>query len=146
MEKAFRKASEVIETHWLPFYIDSFPPIVINITDGEPTNERPTLREAKHLMSLSSNDGPTLLLNVHISATDQKKLILPASMPEGMSDYAKFLFEISSVLPAVMIDAARLQNLNPESGARGCVFNADADLLTRILVFASGPPAAGGAR
>ena len=65
MCQALTQAHDVL-AHWLAQHPDSFPPIVINITDGEPTDGDPS-SAADALRSLATSDGNVLLFNVHLS-------------------------------------------------------------------------------
>jgi len=52
---------------WVGKHPNSYPPIVINISDGEATDSGP-VPQAEALTSLCTNDGNVLLLNCHISS------------------------------------------------------------------------------
>jgi hypothetical protein len=51
--------------------------------------------------------------------------------------FANFLFDISTVLPYGLASRAKDVGFNVEYGARGFVFNADAETLISILNFGS---------
>ena len=57
---------------WIQDHPNSFPPIVINVTDGEATdvedNVQGPLEYAESVKSLHTGDGNVLLLNCHLSA------------------------------------------------------------------------------
>ncbi|MEO1630783.1 MAG: vWA domain-containing protein, partial [Bacteroidota bacterium] len=65
MCQALDYATQVART-WIDAYPRAFPPVVLNITDGEATDGDP-LRYAQQLRSFGSDDGEVLLLNVHLS-------------------------------------------------------------------------------
>ena len=82
---------------------DSFPPLVFNITDGEASDaDYDMLRgAAERLKATGTNDGATLLVNVHISSgLQQQPILFPAvtEMPEELR-YASLLMEMSSTIP-----------------------------------------------
>ncbi len=141
MDLAFDEARNLIEKTWLPKFLDSFPPIVINITDGEPDDIPSATRSAKSLMSLKANDGNVLLFNAHISSANAGELSLPSSLPSSVASnkFVHFLFDISSEIPAPLYPRAEQAGLQPEPGARGCLYRADAELLTKMIVFGSNP-------
>lgn len=122
---------------------DSFPPILINITDGIPTDmdesELPQLTET--LKSISTSDGAALVWNIHISAEEGEAVLMPGSSDGIVNDYARYLFEASSELPETMANIGR-QNYKMEldEGARCFAFNANATELTKLLVLASSAP------
>src|SRR5262249_38290683 len=76
MCSAFRKASEIVQG-WASEHEKSFPPIVINITDGESTDGDP-IPEASALTSLGTDDGPVLLFNAHLSSASGAPIELPS--------------------------------------------------------------------
>lgn len=82
---------------------DSFPPIVINITDGEASDaDYDMLRAAaSRLKATGTRDGATLLVNVHISSSNQQIPIIFPTVAEMTDElrYANVLMEISSVVP-----------------------------------------------
>lgn len=82
---------------------DCFPPLVINITDGEATDgtEEQFFEAARKVKGLSTNDGNVLLMNVHISNCDCDSIVFPSSTERCPleSKFAKLLFDTSSVMP-----------------------------------------------
>lgn len=90
---------------------ESFPPIVINITDGEPTDcTEIDLRDVCTLIKrTATEDGNTLLINIHISTVHRlNSIIFP--MQEELSqacNKARLLADCSSVMPAALNEAIR---------------------------------------
>lgn len=87
----------------------SFPPIVINITDGEPTDcDDNELRDiSAQLRRTGTEDGATLLLNIHICSDWMLQSIL-FPMPDelvGAGRQARLLAECSSIMPTAFDDA-----------------------------------------
>lgn len=136
MTEAFEKAYQLI-ANWITSHKNSFPPIVINITDGEPDNQTTAKSAAQKLSQLATNDGKVLIMNAHISNKQAGKVELPSSSSGLQDSYAQFLFDISSELPSVMIERAAAMGFNPQSGARAFVYNADAETMIRLLTFGS---------
>lgn len=134
MTEAFEKAIELTST-WVEQHPDSFPPIVINITDGEANNLTSAKTAARALTQLQTNDGNVLLINAHISGGMEGEIILPASLEElAISDsYAQFLFDISSQLPPLMLERAAASGWEPSPFARGFVYNAKLETLIQLL-------------
>lgn len=83
--------------------MESFPPIVINITDGEATDagEDKLIDSAERIKALSTRDGNALLFNIHLAGNECERVV---SFP-GKGDtlpfipYARLLWEMSSILP-----------------------------------------------
>ena len=85
---------------WLNQHPSCFPPIVINITDGEATDGDPS-DSANLIKTLKSNDGEVLLFNLHISSQRATPIEF-ADSEDGLPDrFAQLLFRMSSILPVV---------------------------------------------
>jgi hypothetical protein len=109
-----------------------YPPLVVNITDGEPTDGDPEI-QAGRIRQLTSEDGATLLFNVHISSRAELPLEFP-DHEDGLPDSnARRLFRMSSCLPPPMHGPARQAGINVSTGTRGFVFNADMASIVRFL-------------
>jgi hypothetical protein len=137
MCQALREAQTVIN-HWLLQHPDCFPPIVINITDGEATDGDP-LSPAHQLRELQSSDGRVLLFNVHLSSVGGLPIEFPDSDLELPDQYAKQLFNMSSVLPEHIRLAAEQEGFRVSSNSRGFVFNADIVSVIRFLDIGTRP-------
>ncbi len=137
MAEGFQQACKGVEK-FVSGNPNSFPPIVINVTDGEPSNFDTAATEVKKLGQLKTTDGNVVLMNAHISTASAGKVELPSSN-SGFSGnrFANFLFDISTVLPETFATRAKDVGFNVESGSRGFIFNADAEALIRILNFGS---------
>lgn len=139
MAEAFDLAREKVE-FFAKQCPDSFPPVVINITDGEPQGFDKARVAAQRLTATGTYDGNTLLLNAHIDQAASGQLTLPSTNSEFRhNNCANFLYEIASVLPEKLANAARgmgFADVVP-GVTKGFVFNADADTLVRFLNFGS---------
>jgi len=134
---ALKAASDVVQ-RWVSEHAKGFPPIVINITDGEATDGDPK-PEAQALCSLGSDDGAVLLFNIHLSSTAGAPVEL-AARPDGLPDaFAKQLFEMSSQLTPFMIGRAKELGMPAEDGARGFVFNAQPVQVIQFLDIGTRP-------
>lgn len=106
MYRALSKTHELI-TDWVeaPDHRQGFPPMIINISDGEATDaDRSQLVAlASQIKALSTADGGTLLLNIHIQGEENApRAIFPRSVAEVPVDLnARTLYEMSSELPEV---------------------------------------------
>jgi uncharacterized protein YegL len=138
MAEAFQEAYNLV-SNWTQSHKSSFPPVVINITDGEPNDESQAKTAALQLSQTGTDDGNTLILNAHISTKMGGKVELPSSANGLPDSNAQFLFNISSELPPVMLDGARAVGFEPSNGARGFVYNADAEVMIRLLDIGTKP-------
>ncbi len=123
---------------WLTEHPDCFPPLVINITDGEATDGDPS-PIAENIRSLKSSDGNVLLFNVHLSSYKGIPIQFPATESGLPEEYAKLLFNMSSVLPDSIKETASQEGYPVSDGTRGFVFNADMVALINFLDIGTRP-------
>jgi hypothetical protein len=131
MSAAMDRAGGVL-ANWVQGHPQSFPPIVINISDGNATDGDPRVW-ARRIMSLATQDGNVLLFNLNVSALPARPLFFPDNPAVLENDYARLLFEMSSVLPPYMVELARGLGLQVPPGGRGFVYNADMVAVVRFL-------------
>ena len=130
MTGALTRAAAVVEA-WLARHPGCFPPIVINITDGESSDGDPSpVAEAIKLQT--SADGPVLLLNAHLSSDAGPSIYFPDSVAELPNDYARLLFQMSSYLPRYMREILAQEGRPVSDGMRGFVYNAQ---LVEVISF-----------
>ncbi len=118
---------------WIAAHPDSFPPIVIHITDGESTDGDPTAA-AGQLAALSTSDGNVLLFNLHYTGESVNPILFPNSDAGLPTEFAQRLFQISSPLTPYMVEQARKElqrDVAPD--ARGYAYNADFAALVTFL-------------
>jgi hypothetical protein len=123
---------------WALAFPESFPPIVINITDGMYTDS-PYLGVdvatwAQRLTSISTADGNALLFNIFLSPHQADGVWFPET-PDALPRPGPELFEISSPMPKPMAENARSAGIDVAPGARGLVFNADLAMLVKFLTI-----------
>jgi len=124
---------------WLAAHPGCYPPIVVNITDGEPNPGSDPAGEARQIMGLSSGDGNVLLYNIHISSLNANPVMFPDAATGLPDKYARFLFDISSVLPDKTQAIARQQGFPVTESSRGFAFNADMVQLISFLDIGTRP-------
>ncbi len=137
MCKALADARRIIKD-FLEDHRNCFPPIVINITDGESTDGDPS-SAAQELTSLASSDGNVLFFNLHLSGGNSSPLEFPDAEDSLPNDFSKLLFKASSPLPQYMQSIALQEGFPINPGARGFVFNADIVSLIRFLDIGTRP-------
>jgi len=137
MSTAFKTAADIVQ-RWVAEHPKGFAPIVINITDGESTDGDP-IPDAKALGSMGTEDGATLLFNIHLSSSAGNPIELPAS-DEGLPDkFSKQLYEMSSALTPFMVSRAKELGMSAGDGARGFVFNAQPTQVIQFLDIGTRP-------
>ena len=136
MHEAFEHAAEIVQG-WCSEWPDGFPPIVLNITDGAADDPALTALAAKKVMDLHTGDGNALVFNFFIGA-NRSTVILPQGTAELAGDcLAEFLFNISSVLPEPLREAAIADGIPAEPGARCFGYNAEPATTVEFLNFGS---------
>ena len=131
MGQALSLAHHILEG-WVGRHPNSYPPIVINITDGEATDSGP-VPQAEALCSLTTNDGNVMLFNCHISSKQLDPIVFPEGDDDLPDSFARTLYSVSSPLPEGLREMAKSENFVLGSGARGFAFNADLVELIRFL-------------
>ena len=131
MSAALDRAGALVAP-WVQGHLGSFPPIVVNVSDGAATDGDPRVW-SERIRSLATDDGNVLLFNLNLSALGGDPLFFPSRDEDLANDYARTLFEMSSPLPGYMASLAAAQHLPVGHGARGYVYNADVSALVRFL-------------
>jgi hypothetical protein len=128
---ALARAKDLV-VGWTASHPRGFPPIVINLTDGE-ANDGDPIASAGLLMQLRTDDGAVLLFNLHISAAGGSPVIFPDNASSLPNVYARSLFDMSSELPPHMRVYAAQKHSNVTEGSRGFVYNSDIVTLIQFL-------------
>jgi hypothetical protein len=115
-----------------------FPPIVINISDGEPTDGDPTV-PAQAVTQLSTSDGNILLFNIHISSQNASPIVFPSSEEALPDDHARLLFSMSSRLPNFLRTFVQQEGIDVSENTRGFAFQADLVTLIKFLDIGTRP-------
>lgn len=131
MAQAMNECGRLV-AQWVQTHPGSFPPIVINISDGAATDGDP-VEWTQRLESLATQDGNALVFNVNISAIQGDPLVFPSDASALTDRYAQQMFNMSSQLPGFMHEMAGMQGHKVSAGARGFVFNADITTVVNFL-------------
>lgn len=148
MYEALLKARELI-AEWCsrPQNLDSFPPMIINISDGEFSD-----CHAHEMMDLATTikregtcDGSVLFVNVHLEPnSDCRSLVFPdAEEMEGFNPTARLMADISSDMPEPFTrDIMILKGRRYADTYKGMAYNANIVELISMLEIGSrsGPP------
>lgn len=137
MTKAFQNA-KLLCNDWINWgnHRDCHPPIIINITDGEATDGGwggSNLRnEVEQIKRLATNYGNVNIFNIHISGSAGDRELFPNFQPNKDKN-AALLYDLSTPLNENMIRIAQQKGYNIEQGAKGYVFNGNANDLINFL-------------
>lgn len=137
MCQALGQAQSILQ-HWLTAHPSCFPPIVINITDGEATDGDPS-GPANAIKRLASSDGEVLLFNLHTSSQRATPIEFPDSDAGLPDQFAQLLFGMSSLLPPYMRSIAQQEGYRVSEGTRGFVFNANIEAVIKFLDIGTRP-------
>jgi uncharacterized protein YegL len=131
-------AKHLLES-WVASHPQSFPPIVFNITDGEPTDGDP-LQGLRNVQGCGTQDGPALTFSLFLADGPASAIAYPSSsqhIPEGP---LRSLVEGASVLPDSMrARATQMHEMHLPEGARGVVLQASIVDVIRLLDIGSRP-------
>lgn len=113
-----------------------FPPVVINITDGEATDATgESLRVLlDRIKSHGTLDGEPLIFNVHISSNSERSVSFPEKI-EDLPEEGKLLFHLSSVIPQSL--SKSLSTSGSCSTMRAMAYNAGVEELIAVINIGS---------
>jgi len=137
MCQTFSQAKTVLDG-WLNQHAKCFPPIVINITDGESTDGDPS-SASMAVRELKGDDGNVLLFNLHVSSHRATPITFADSEELLPDQFAKLLFGMSSRLPDYMRQIARQEGFTVSDNTRGFAFNADLLSVIQFLDIGTRP-------
>lgn len=140
MYAAFERLTEILFS-WRATRrsLDGFPPTIINITDGEPTDA--THEQLRLLVDrlerYGTTDGEPIIFNVHISSNNSASVLFPTSHDE-LPDEGHLLFHLSSLVPESY--RAEMGDTHPARHSpdmRAMAYNASLDDLVRVMNIGS---------
>lgn len=123
---------------------NSFPPIVVNITDGEATDATNSqlLDMAQKLTQTCTLDGATLLVNIHLASEHDIQaptLLFPSvDTPLLNNRHTNLLWQMSSTLPSIFDrEISELKNHISQPPYKALCYNCAANQLVGILNIGS---------
>jgi hypothetical protein len=123
MRKAMRTAAQAL-AEWCDEYPESFPPTLLHVTDGEPSDGDPE-PIVEQLKSLGTEDGEVLILNLHTGQSKSGPIKFPNMEKQVTDGFGKILYRMSSILPPAVAGAARERGYQVDDEARGFFFNVE---------------------
>jgi len=130
-------AIEIVQD-WCSAHPHGFPPTVLHVTDGHPTDGNPE-PIADKLRSLGTEDGQCLLFNLHVDVGDGSPLVFPNDEKFLRDRFGKSLFRMSSVLPSHAFHAAKSKGYDVRAGAHAFVFNAGIEAIADFFDIGTRP-------
>jgi hypothetical protein len=135
----FHKAAEILG-QWVQDHPESYPPTVINLTDGE-ANDGDAKLAADELKQLSTSDGSISLLTVHASSNPYaQQIFFPETEAVLPDHFSKKMYAVSSILtPNMVSTASELLGVQINHNARGFVYNGDIAGIVQALEIGTRP-------
>ena len=142
MKGAFIVAEEEIK-NWVSNHPKSYPPIVINITDGEAndiSSPNELIEASKRIQNIATEDGNTIVMNIHIS-NQLNSVVFPNNLSQLSSDEnSQMLFHMSSLLPDKLKSLAKeIFKISDTNNIVGMAVNASMVQLIKILDIGTRP-------
>jgi hypothetical protein len=125
MAQAVNLAHQII-SQWLNDHPNSYPPILVNITDGEATGDDPE-PIAEQVKQLSTTDGNVLFWNCHITSNPSNPELFPNEEARLPDQFAQKMFRMSSQIPSSMVSVAKelLKLPGIDQNSRTMAYNTD---------------------
>ena len=97
-------------------------PIIINITDGMPTDSKEdVVANANKIKSITCPDGNPLIFNVHLDPKAGGEIMFTTQKPSD--EYAELMFNISSELPEAFVADAKSLGFEVSGGEKTFISN-----------------------
>ena len=140
MLKAFEQARDVVEQHVNDFP-DSFPPVVLNISDGEPTDCGEPVRwdviadVCDSIREIGTARAEPLICNIHLDPRGRDEpSVYPSSSPI-LDGHESGLWRISSDVPDFLEEFLPGSAEESTGNRRMFVFNSDLPTFADFLEF-----------
>lgn len=139
LNKALNSVKKLVDK-WTEEHMDSFPPIIIHITEyryhGAEDSEM--IQLAKEIKSLLTNDGNALFFNIHLTWNENTVPVVFPSNESKISEsyYGSMYYLMSSVLPQSFYNNMRIRENSTEYQEQHIGFAMNikiSDLLPTIL-------------
>lgn len=131
MKEGFELAKTVLNA-WIVNHKDSFPPVLIHVSDGEWTSGSPVSAAQDIQENVFTDDGPCIIMNIHISNDEGEPSVFPDTEPDT-NKHTQGLFAMSTVLPDSFLNRAKEKYPSVVAGARGYMFNANPEDLSKFF-------------
>jgi len=132
---ALRTARTALDS-WVREHRESFPPVVLNISDGASTDGSP-VEVSREICRLRTDDGEALVFNCCISSSEAPvgNLRYSANISDRVVGHAQEMFNASSVIPDSMKTRATAMGVSIPLGGRGFLYNASIEDFVGMLNF-----------
>jgi len=127
---------------WVAAHQDSFPPVVIHVTDGEPNDGIDPRPQADAIRDQSTNDGNVLMFTLHLSGGAPQPITFPENEALLPDMFSRMLFHMSSPMPGKWrVRSGEHMGLTIGQNARAFIYNADITSMIQFLEIGTRNPA-----
>jgi len=139
MCEAFAKTANILK-EWCKSHSDSYPPTVINVTDGESSDGNPE-EITSEIRNIVTNDGNCLLYNLHVNVENSDRIAFPDNESCLPTDSGKLLFRISSSVPdnKAIISAAKEHGFTIKPESKFFFYKADMEFIVKFFEIGTSP-------
>jgi len=154
MRAGFTMAKKIIQD-WVKKHPDSYPPVLLNVSDGmandlpiiavngeDALDTAPLIELCNDIKKIQTNDGNTVIGNIHLSDGKIMNVKFPVSIDEVQKlelKPAETLFEMTSEVPAPWLEKAQGFGLNIRPGGKMYIYNSDFDSFLSFFKFGTDP-------
>ena len=130
MKAAFEHTCRLV-TRWCDGHPKSYPPTIINVSDGQSTDGDPS-GAASILRQLHTDDGECLVYNLHVSSDGGIESVFPDSAA-GLDEHGKLLYSMSSQFPPHLVERAQALRMPVNPASRFFAYGAGAEVVTSFF-------------
>ncbi len=127
----FRQAAEIL-VDWCDHHPDSYPPIMINVTDGQSTDGDPELI-TDQVKLIATQNGDCLVFNLHVDTSDDEPVVFPVAESVLPDQFSKMLFRMSSPIPPNLLPVARDYYPSTADDARFFAYKAGIEAIVNFF-------------
>ena len=154
MRAGFAMAKKLIQD-WAKKHPDSYPPVLLNVSDGmandlpiinvdgeDAFDVAPLIELCNDIKKIQTNDGNTVIGNIHLSDGKIMNVKFPVSIDEVQElelESAETLFEMTSTVPAPWLEKAQGFGLNIRQDSKMYIYNSDFDSFLSFFKFGTDP-------
>jgi len=154
MRAGFAMAKKLIQD-WAKKHPDSYPPVLLNVSDGmandlpiinvdgeDALDVAPLIELCNDIKKIQTNDGNTVIGNIHLSDGKIMNVKFPVSIDEVQElelESAETLFEMTSTVPAPWLEKAQGFGLNIRQDSKMYIYNSDFDSFLSFFKFGTDP-------
>jgi len=131
---------------WIPNNQESFPPVVLCVTDGQATDceSGEKLYEiCDKIKAYKTDNGNALIGCLHVTSDEINPILFPTSeqfVIENCKDpFAPFLFNMASTIPDELVERAQKYNLPIKKGSKFFVYGSNFDSAANFFRFGTDP-------